>query len=357
MDPSALIPQPDAIPVPWGWFQALLLVTFFLHMVTMNIMVGGGVIAWVNHFFKGTAPQPLSREIGKKLPFTIAFTVNFGVAPLLFVQVLYGHFLYTSSVLMAALWLSLIFLLIIAYYSAYMFTLKYDSLRFGRVLLPTLTVSIFLLIAFFFSNNLTMMQDPQSWLRYFENKTGFLLNLGDLTLIPRYLHFMASALAIGGLAVALFYELRRRRGRNGEAEHWIRYGCSWYVWATLINFPLGFMFLGSLPDFTHDVSTLSGALFALFLVSSVISAWISVMHARAIRVFHATGWALATVFQMILVRDLTRTAYLRPYFSPGDLEVQSEYLPLILFLIIFVAGLALIGWMLKTAAQTREVRS
>ena len=356
MDPSALIPQPDAIPVSWGWFQGLLLITFFLHMVTMNIMVGSGVIAWVNHLFKGPAPQPLSREIGKKMPFIIAFTVNFGVAPLLFLQVLYGQFLYTSSVLMATLWLSLVFLLIIAYYSSYTFILKYDSLRIGRILLPTLTVSIFLFIAFLFSNNLTMMQNPESWPRYFADRSGFLLNLGDPTLIPRYLHFMASALAIGGLSVALFYEFRRKRG-DGEAQRWVQYGCSWFMWATLINFPLGFLFLGSLPDFTHDVSTLSGALFAFFLIGSVLSGWISVMHARATRVFRATGWALATVFQMILVRDFTRTAYLRPYFSPGDLEVIPEYLPMILFLITFVAGLALIAWMLKIAAQTGEVQS
>ena len=33
MDPALLIPSPDAIPAPWGWFQALLLLTFFCHIL------------------------------------------------------------------------------------------------------------------------------------------------------------------------------------------------------------------------------------------------------------------------------------------------------------------------------------
>ncbi len=58
------------------------------------------------------------------LPLVIAFAVNFGVAPLLFLQVLYGHFIYTSSILMGIFWISIIPALIIA-------LLRSLSLRFS----------------------------------------------------------------------------------------------------------------------------------------------------------------------------------------------------------------------------------
>ena len=41
----AYIPSADTIPVAWGWFQFLLLLTFPLHLLAMNAMVGGLAIA------------------------------------------------------------------------------------------------------------------------------------------------------------------------------------------------------------------------------------------------------------------------------------------------------------------------
>ena len=35
------IPSADTIPVAWGWFQFLLLLTFPLHLLAMNALLGG----------------------------------------------------------------------------------------------------------------------------------------------------------------------------------------------------------------------------------------------------------------------------------------------------------------------------
>jgi len=53
---------------------------------------------------------------------------------------------------------------------------------------------------------------------------------------------------------------------------------------------------------------------------------------------------LATVLFMVLVREFLRASYLRPWFSSAELTVQPDLSPFILFLLIFVAGLALVGW-------------
>ena len=353
MDPSALIPTPDTLPVSWGWFQFLLIITLFLHLILMNVMLGSGIIALVNHFRDGDDSLPLTREISKKLPFAIAFTVNFGIAPLLFVQVLYGNFLYTSSVLMANLWLFVIAFLISGYYMAYIYDYKYDALQESRVSVIGYSVFALLAIGFLMSNNFTMMQRPEVWTRYFDSPTGFLLNLSDPTFFPRYLHFIIAAIAIGGLSIALYYEFQRRRGKTG-AERWIQHGSKWFGYATMVNFGMGFWFYGSLPEAVRTTETMVGKLIAVLLITGIILGALSVIYSLRGKIFFAVYTALPTVFIMILIRDLVRVGYLKPYFSLSDLEVVPQYSPLVLFLVFFAGGLYLVYWMFKLAWQALD---
>ena len=359
MDPVALIPTPDALPVHWTWFQFLFLLTFFFHIILMNVMLGTIIIAFVRHAHRPKASELLTREISGKLPFAIALAVNFGVAPLLFLQVLYGHFIYTSSVLMAALWLSIIGILIAAYYTAYIYRYQYDTMRDNRMIAAGLISGLLLVIGFLFSNNYSLMVHPQTWQRYFSHPSALLLNFSDPSLIPRYLHFVLSALAVGGLAIALYFRQKQKKGAP-EVETWIRYGCNWFGYATFANFAVGFWFFGTLPHAMLAPSSLIGALFAILLIIGVSSALLAAIYGLRLRVMPALYLLLGSIFCMILVRELVQLATLQPWFSPTDLQVTPSYSPLFLFLIFFVCGLILIGWMLKITWQTyqdREVRS
>jgi hypothetical protein len=200
------------------------------------------------------------------------------------------------------------------------------------------------------------MQLPDTWVRYFSGGQGWQLNFVDPTLIPRFLHFIASAVAIGGLAVAFYYEYQRRRHGRASTEPWIQYGCKWYVIATIINFPIGFWFLGVLPPHAHNVLTLAGKFFTVALYGSVAAGAISLIHALSYRVYPAAVWALGTVFLMTLAREFVRIAYLKPYFSLSDLPQASQYSPFIFFLIFLAAVGALVGWMVKTVFHTQEVK-
>jgi len=359
MDAVALIPTPDALPVHWSWFQSLFLLTFFFHIVLMNVMLGTIIIAFVRHAHRPEASEPLTREISGKLPFAIALAVNFGVAPLLFLQVLYGHFIYTSSVLMAALWLSIIGILIAAYYTAYIYRYQYDSMRDSRMIATALISVLLLIIGFLFSNNYSLMVQPQTWQRYFSHPSALLLNFSDPSLVPRYLHFVLSALAVGGLAIALYFRQKQKKGME-EAETWIRYGCNWFGYATFANFAVGFWFFGTLPHHLLNPSTLICTVFSILLIFGIGSALLAAIYGLRLQVMPALYLLLGSIFSMILVRELVQLATLKPWFSPTALQVNPSYSPLILFLLFFACGLVLIGWMLKITWQTyqnREVHS
>jgi len=353
MDAASLIPAPDALQVHWLWLHLLLTLTTFLHFVAMNIMLGAGFIAFAAPFWRGNDVMPLNGHIAKTLPYTIAFTINLGVAPLLFLQVLYGQFLYTSSILMAVYWLSIVGLLIVSYYAAYIYRLMDDRSGMGRLYIGA-AVLLLLAVSLLFCNNVSIMQMPEVWTSYFSDGTGWLMNLGDPAIVPRYLHFMASAVAIGGLAIALYFEIRKRRGAT-DGDEWIKLGCKWFTVATIINFGLGFWFLGALPDAAYNPATLSGKIFFIMIVGSVATIIPSVAYAQTGRIIPATAWALITVLLMTLARDILRLTYLKPYFSLSELPYVPQYSPFIVFLLAFVGGIYLVGWMLKTVWNAKEV--
>jgi len=209
MDPASLIPAAEAIPSPWGWLEALLIGTFALHILFMNLTVGSVLLAF---FGRLTGRQrDLAHELGHRAPTLLALTINFGVAPLLFVQVLYGQFLYTSSVLMAGWWLSAIIAVIIGYYGLYVHDAKFDAIPGLSRLALAISLVFLLYTGFLLANNMTLMLRPEAWTAYMDNPRGSLLNLSDPTLWPRYLHAILAAPAVAGLYAALLGKKKRRQ--------------------------------------------------------------------------------------------------------------------------------------------------
>lgn len=353
MDPAFLIPTPDTIPAPWEFFQLLLILTFFAHLVFMNAMLGSAMIALVREMRAQPNDPPPCRDIAGKLPYTIAFAVNFGVAPLLFLQVLYGHFIYTSSILMGVYWLSIIGLLILAYYSAYLYKMAGDLPATSRKRALVTSLVLLLTIAFFFVNNITLMQTPQIWTAYFRRPGGTFLNLADPTLLPRYLHFVVASVATGGLFLAILAFFQQKKGVTG-AEKRVRGGMQWFTYATVVEIGTGIPFLFSLPKNVFQLFVGGALLHTSLFLAALIAAFFALYYGTKERVWPATVAMAATILFMVLVRDLARQAYLAKYFHPADLQVVPQWSPMFLFLAILVIGIAVVIYMLRLAARVPE---
>ena len=353
MDPAQLIPTPDTIPAPWGFFELLLILTFFAHLVFMNAMLGSAMIALVREMRAQPPDPPPCQDIASKLPYTIALAVNFGVAPLLFLQVLYGQFIYTSSILMGAYWLSIIGLLILAYYSAYIYKMAADLPATARKRALGVSLLLLLTIAFLFVNNITLMQTPRIWSVYFHRPDGTFLNLADPTLFARYLHFVVASVAVGGLFLAILAFFQQKTGAPG-AEKRLSAGMKWFTYATVVEIGAGIPFLFSLPKNVHQLFVGGAPLHTTLFLAALVAACCSLYYGAKERVWPATAAMAATVLFMVLVRDLARQAYLAPYFHPADLRVVPQWSPMFLFLAILVIGVAVVIYMLRLAAQVPE---
>ncbi len=354
-----LIPAADPMPLPAPlWlFKVLLLVTFLLHIIVMNFFLGGGVIAIVARW-RGAKDQKLtqlSRDITKKIPSLLAATITLGVAPLLFLQVLYGQLFYTSSVLMAWPWFLVVVILTIAYYGYYLVAFKdtKGSSAMGWILIGSVFLTF--LIGFIYTNNLTLMLTPEKWKQiYFQDPSGWNLNLSEGMLIPRYLHFMVASLAVGAFLIVITGIYRWKKDTE-NARFLISYGGKWFMYSTMVQFAIGIWFLIALPkdkmmifmggNLLATIAMLIGivlALAAIFIMSGALRK--EDPRRGAIIAMSLIGVVL--VF-MAIMRDALRDAYLAPYFKLGDLAVKTQFGVLILFLVLFVGGILVWVWMMK----------
>jgi hypothetical protein len=355
MDAAQLIPTPDIIQVPWGWFQVLLTVTFFFHLVVMNILLGCSIITFFRHAAGKTTGA--NKAIAKKLPFTVAFTINFGVAPLLFLQVIYGHFMYASSVLMGIYWLSVFAILIFTYYGTYIYSIYYERTAAFHTVISGFIAGTLLAVAFIYTSNVSLMMNFEAWPAYFDNAEGALLNFSDPTLIPRYLHSVLGAIGVGGLTIALYYDFMKRKGDvSSEVDEGIVLGMNWFAGATILNFGAGTWYWGSLPEYVRSLDGDGGAFFLIFLVLGIIAAILSLIQGMRHQVRPAAYYLLTALFCMVLVREFARRLTLAPWFKTSDLEVIPQYSPLFVFLIIFAGGLCLIWYMIRLVLTDKEMR-
>ncbi len=344
------IPSADTIPVAWGWFQFLLLLTFPLHLLAMNAMVGGLAIGVVQHFKGGEQPLRLAHRIAVALPLVIAFAVNFGVAPLLFLQVLYGQFVYTSSILMGLFWISVVPVLIIAYYGAYLYDFKFTVLGSSGKWLALLVLVLLFSIGYFFANNMLLMTLPEQFSQYFQHRGGSFLASGENEFLPRYLHMMTGALAVGGLFVALLGRFRAAENR-ALADHSATVGLRTFFIMTLINVAIGTWYLVSLPKqqmmlfMGRDVLATLCFLLALLLIVAVLVSSYKKQLAATLAI------AVVLVYLMSFLRSWLRTDLLSEYFNLSQLQVEPQYSSMFLFLICLAGGLVSVGWLIaKTVA-------
>jgi hypothetical protein len=358
MEIPVLIPSPDSIPAPAWLFLILDLLTFTLHILLINVIIGGSLIILYNRFStkKDLLENQLHEVAASKIPSTFALGINLGVAPLLFLQVIYGHLFYASSVLMALYWILVIPLLILAYYGAYLHIRKYQSAPLISKIALLLSTLFILYIAFTFVNNMTLMTQPEKWQTYFGNRNGTILNVGDPTFIPRYLHFIVASIAIAGLFMALVWSMRLKKGVKG-ADAKMKAALKIFGFATIIQVIVGLWFLISIPQ-KFLLQFMGGNLFAtLIFMIGFLSGIGAIATAFANKLRPTLMMVGITIIAMVLTRHNLREMYLGDFFNMSHLTLEPQYGVMALFFVVFVIGLLSVGYMVRLALQTKEGRA
>ncbi len=362
---TVIIPHPDPLPLsaPPGLVWFLLLLTFFLHLLPMNFILGGSIISALLGRKKDLPREELRSFLAKAMPPMVAAAVSFGVAPLLLTQVLFGRLLFSSSVLMAWYWFSVIPILILAYYGTYLVAFKGQGLGRARPWVTGLIALLFLAISFIYTNNMSLMISPQRFAELHGASAGGTgLNLADPTLVPRWLHMVFGALAVAGLVIAIFGA--RRMSANPESGRFaVRLGSHWFMGASVINIATGCWWLVALPRETMLLfmgrSPAASAALGLGTVL-VLGALVVIQETRKGNapmkpLLFGSGLAAAGLVAMILARDQIRRGALAAAGYEIPAWVEPRWGQLTVFLLLLVGAAATIIWMVRKLAQGRAV--
>ena len=208
------------------------------------------------------------------------------------------------------------------------------------------------MIAFLFTSNTTLMIEPIRWNGYFSNPGGTLLDAGSGAVWARYLHFLTSGLAVGGLSVAVFGRWKERRDPQLGARA-VKIGMHLFSMLTALQLGLGAWYLASLPRpvillfMGGDTATTS------LLAAGVALTFAALVTGFLRRVALSAGLAVPLVYVMAFMRDAVRSGGLKPYYAPETLAVVpvAEYSPLVLFVVTLVLGAAVIAWMVRKTVE------
>jgi hypothetical protein len=362
MDASPFVipafPQGLPFVLPVWFLKTMLVAGFFLHAIPMNVALMGGLVSAAFMLFgrlkKHEYAERFSRQLAFSVPFFVSVAITQGIVPLLFLQMTYGPMFYTSSILMATPWLSVILLLFFGYVSYYLFLYRHEAIkRFDPFIL--MLASLFLMgIAFMFTNNTTLMLTPEKWAgMYHMNPYGTNLNLTEPQLVPRYLHFLVAALAVTGLTVGCFGWYWHKR-EHAYGAWLLRTGAAMFFILTLLQIPIGAWFLLSLPreimlQFMgrNEIATAvfggSMVLDVISLVATGITMKTGSPRPFSIGVYSAVG----VVLLMIIMRHLLRDFYVSGVLDAHMPPVHTETGLWIFFLISFVGLIAYIAWLVR----------
>lgn len=109
--------QPD----PTAFYLTLYLGTLLLHVLPMAYVVAGSALLMMRVI---TQPHlindPLTLHLRQWLPFVLSAAITAGVAPLLFLQILYQREFYTANLLLFNRWMAILPVLIAGFYMLYL---------------------------------------------------------------------------------------------------------------------------------------------------------------------------------------------------------------------------------------------
>lgn len=144
---------------PQAVWLALYLVTFALHVVLVGYVVGGSAYALVAALRR--TDDPIAARVRDLLPFMLGLGITAGVAPLLFLQLLYQHRFYSANLILGPRWGAVVPALITGFYALYL--VKATARPLVRRLALGVALATFVFVAWSWTEINGLMQDQAAW--------------------------------------------------------------------------------------------------------------------------------------------------------------------------------------------------
>lgn len=209
---------PFGFPMPTAFYLVLYVATFAIHQACMHYVVAGSIyVVWVTCApGRGSVPrseQRLAKTLRDWLPLFLSAAITAGVAPLLFVQILYPTNFYTANLLLSWRWMIVIPVLIGAFYLLYL--VKSSTISkwpyAARAAVVIVVAGCFLFVGFCWTANHLVANNEADWPAIYASGQ---IAIAASAVILRMLIWLGGAFA--GLSVMAVWQLAARRTSSIE---------------------------------------------------------------------------------------------------------------------------------------------
>ena len=150
-----------------AFYLTLLTATLLLHMVFMHYVLAGSAYLAVGRLAGRSRCQACRWQtiLVDWLPFATGLAITAGVAPLLFLQILYQREFYTANLLLSHRWMAILPVLIVAFYLLYLQKSAWLARRAWawRILVAVTAFAGFAFIAWSWTENHLLSLDEAAW--------------------------------------------------------------------------------------------------------------------------------------------------------------------------------------------------
>ncbi|MDR1383247.1 MAG: hypothetical protein LBJ67_05285 [Planctomycetaceae bacterium] len=383
-----------SIPAPFWFVQFFKVLGFILHLFAMNLWFAGLPLALLLFIFGRKSGRRFATRLFSQLPVIMAFGINFGIVPLLFIQVVYYKAFYTASILMAWHWIIVIPLVMIAYYSLYIaaFSVKNEQKKVRTFFAGLLSTACFLGIAYIFVSVMSLMTQPERMIAVWEYgqffagqelgaaTLGFGMNIDEPTLWFRYGVIFGLALTTTAFwtvfdANVLIPKRFEQSTEDLQEDNQYRRWAGWFAFITalaggvisaacydkyLSYIAANSVTMSLLKPETTSYYVLYAALFTPFLAAIAIVAtkifrlgcYLTAFSVALFQLIALTTFAISRqwiqnveVSQVVPISQLKENVQIVPIYTS----------PLIAFLVFFIIGAFAVGWMLRQIILASKV--
>ncbi len=334
--------EPLGLPIPAPWLLVLKIAGFLLHMVFMNLWLAGLPTALVLSRSKARVADRLF----KGMPFFMAFGLNAGIVPLLFIQTLYPQFFYPATILQAWFWFVVIPLLIVAYYGVY-----FAAFGRYRTVAAILASLLLIWIGITFSAGMSFVASNQAWPEVFSATAdgaavdGWFINIGYETVL-RFLLMLG--IAFGTVATFLCLDAEYMTGNldyQAEARPLV---APVYAIGVCIFSGAGIIYGPGVRDELPVLLWMcAGAAMPVGLVFALLyGAWPSKKSAAGL-----VGLQIAVLLFNGIARQSLQTRKLESFAKLTTIPVRGDWDSFLLFVVVLIAVLVGLVWLARLALR------
>ncbi len=360
-------------PFPYGFdfatafYLVLYVATLVVHVLFMNYVIAGTAwLALAGLTGRSSDDRPYTATITGVLrdwmPFALSAAITAGVAPLLFIQILYKTAFYTANLLLFHRWMAILPVLIVGFYLLYALKAQRVSTwpRWATSLLAVAAFACFAFTGYSWTENHLLSRQENQWAGFYVADAIF---FRDRELLPRLCLWFFGAFATMALLVG--WQLRHlacrtRRPRDDSAAHTL---ALLSVIGLSLSAAAGFWYSRTMEPAARAAAT--GAAALPYLAAAVggmalqAAAWIRQMGRPALCARCLAGaslGALTTITGVTVVREVVRLndMKLESYLPAHERALQVGGLPVFLVFALLNAGLIALCLILVRRGLTQQ---